>query len=216
MKYKIIFCCPIESYSQIKYHASNIFYFGNKTISNSENILGLDIEDRYENLALKMLVGYSKIKDLNFDFLFKFDSDTFVNFDNIAKALDNLELDSNYGFLQEGNSFKKPILNKKPLIQNAIFPLGGGYILNKHTVYTASTQEYINQAKQQILENICTFEDVMVGSIIKKNNLKIKNSGYWINKAKGCYSSCFDVFYHSTKDISEENFKKINLYIKTA
>jgi len=215
MKYKIIYCCPIESISQIKYKGSNFFYFGNSLCPNYKNVFNLDVEDKYENLALKMILGYSQIKNLDFDFILKFDTDTFINFDNIEKMLDNLEPNNNYGFLQEGKTFKKPLLNKKPLVLDSVFPLGGGYILSKQAVQHVCEKKHINAVHEQILQNVCTFEDVTVGHILCKTNLNLINSGYWINKSKGCYSSCFDVFYHSTKVIDENSFKKINLYLKT-
>jgi len=210
IKYKIIFCSPIKSENQIKYSQDNFFYFGSNSI-NKKNVFNLQLNDCYENLALKMLLGYQQLNNLDFDYVFKFDSDTYLNLENITKI--NLE-DSNYGFICEGNTFKKPQYNKLPLKIDTKFPLGGGYILTKQTVNILSQKKYEDIVRDQIKNNICTFEDVMVGKIIQENKLPLINNGYWIDKSKWCYSSCFDIFYHSTNEIPEPDIKKIIKYLK--
>jgi len=193
---------------------SNFYYITDKKFTiNADNIIKVDVEDKYENLALKTFLGYKefKRKNIKFDFLCRVDTDTYIDFKNLYNS--KFENRKNYGFINYGNSFlHEKNFNKFPFSPGFTeYFLGGGYMINKDSFNNLKIDHFINLIYGNIEKNVdMCFEDVITSLALKEQNQTMVHSGAWIDKKNNCTSSCNNSFFHSLKFYNEKKFKLIN------
>lgn len=163
------------------------FYVGDNTSTADTDVIALKCSDDYSHLRYKTFAMLEHtLKNYDFDFLVKTDDDTFIDIDNLLnlniKDCDYVgNFSTFYRFLKNKEEhigyIKKRSLNQdvcfdyaKHITEDFGYAEGGFYILSR-----SAAQSILNYAKNN--KNVFDIiqEDIFIGYMCNKLNLKCKN-----------------------------------------
>jgi len=159
----------------------------------------LECSDKWDDLAVKVHKFYQFcLTNLDFQFIFKCDDDTYVNVDRLMKC--GFERHEYMGNLPPGKTY---------------YAQGGAYFLSKSSVELIATTHFTsgkrrrwwwggesyNHRKYGLVKNAC-IEDMMVGSILNEKGVRLHMDERFQNEA---YPSPYDNDWQITSHHVDEN-----------
>lgn len=156
-----------ETWAQVNEDVKVLFVLSQDRFLNAEklvhnDILEVNVPDKYQLLSLKLLESFNSVYSINFDYLLKCDDDTFVD---IRKVVSELVYAPNYKFYWgyfDGNAHIKRVgkwKETKWILCDKYLPyaLGGGYVLSKDLVtYIVNNRDYLRYVLNKYIKDKCT------------------------------------------------------------